>query len=512
MKHPLISIFIPTYNRSALLKKTIESCLAQDIDLYEIVVADDGSNDDTSQVVEGLKGQTEKIVYLRLEKNTKGKLIYSLARQIKSRFIFRIGDDDLLCPNVLSKYAKAALEDKARFVYGDIRLFSKDGTVDRIQQYRDYSDKPHMLLQDLLHGNCFPFPGSMIDVDLYWRHLVRSSYTAFPRTAFPVINDCAGRAIDYLEWILLAGTGHRFKHVGMTTVHYRVHSAQDSNPMYKNGSEESFVARMMLALHPIREIFPNEDWEGNPVLSEARFLLTLGKIMGGVFDSYNALACYKRVLSFTLLPPKAVEEAIIGHVQTAFNMTGDPLAFPPDTPGSLEQKCDELDLTNAKKMIAIYLKLGETTKKILSAAKRLKEQQDLNAAEKLLEKTITNPATRTAPAIRFLSEIYQCQNRSELAYHCAIFAAALGGYAAPYYNYALELVRPMERADELNRMYRRTLIQPVHLMKWRYPDEALFDNDFDLAKKINRQEPKFYLGSAVETLGPVRSLPPMRVD
>lgn len=50
---PVASIIIPTYNRSRLLKYTIDSVLNQSIDprLLQVIVVDDGSSDDTKEVV-----------------------------------------------------------------------------------------------------------------------------------------------------------------------------------------------------------------------------------------------------------------------------------------------------------------------------------------------------------------------------------------------------------------------------------------------------------------------------
>lgn len=50
---PEISIIIPTYNRRELLKKTIESIKNQKIDksIFEIIVVDDGSNDNTYELI-----------------------------------------------------------------------------------------------------------------------------------------------------------------------------------------------------------------------------------------------------------------------------------------------------------------------------------------------------------------------------------------------------------------------------------------------------------------------------
>jgi len=48
---PLLSLIIPTYNRAALLAKTLESVRAQEFTDFELIVVDDGSTDETPAVL-----------------------------------------------------------------------------------------------------------------------------------------------------------------------------------------------------------------------------------------------------------------------------------------------------------------------------------------------------------------------------------------------------------------------------------------------------------------------------
>ncbi len=47
----LFSVVIPTYSRSQLLRATLESVFAQTFTDYEVIVVDDGSTDDTQEMV-----------------------------------------------------------------------------------------------------------------------------------------------------------------------------------------------------------------------------------------------------------------------------------------------------------------------------------------------------------------------------------------------------------------------------------------------------------------------------
>ncbi len=51
MNHPLVSIIIPTYNRAHLIGETLDSVLAQNHTHWECIVVDDGSTDETEQLL-----------------------------------------------------------------------------------------------------------------------------------------------------------------------------------------------------------------------------------------------------------------------------------------------------------------------------------------------------------------------------------------------------------------------------------------------------------------------------
>lgn len=67
-KQPLVSIIIPTYNRAHLIAETLNSVMAQTYTNWECILVDDGSTDNTSEVVYGyLKKDTRFKYHIRPE-------------------------------------------------------------------------------------------------------------------------------------------------------------------------------------------------------------------------------------------------------------------------------------------------------------------------------------------------------------------------------------------------------------------------------------------------------------
>ena len=60
---PLVSVITPTYNNARFIGRTIDSLLAQTYPKWEMIVVDDGSTDNTADVVQ--RYPDPRITYLR---------------------------------------------------------------------------------------------------------------------------------------------------------------------------------------------------------------------------------------------------------------------------------------------------------------------------------------------------------------------------------------------------------------------------------------------------------------
>lgn len=99
--NPVVSIILPTYNRARFLPRCIRSVLAQTFEDFELLIIDDASTDETSEVV--AKFQDPRIRYHRLETNQRQCRARNIAIQMaEGEFIAFQDSDDLWLPERLS--------------------------------------------------------------------------------------------------------------------------------------------------------------------------------------------------------------------------------------------------------------------------------------------------------------------------------------------------------------------------------------------------------------------------
>lgn len=100
--NPLISICIPTYNRSNYLPQTIRSVLDQTYKNFELIIINDGSADETEDVVKSFSDK--RIRYIKNEKNIGYiKTMNKGTKLASGDWIMHLSDDDLMLPTMLEE-------------------------------------------------------------------------------------------------------------------------------------------------------------------------------------------------------------------------------------------------------------------------------------------------------------------------------------------------------------------------------------------------------------------------
>ena len=102
-----VSVIIPTYNRAHLIGKAIQSVLNQTYQDFEVIVVDDGSTDNTEEVIKEFQKKDKRIKYIKHEKN-KGypKALNTGIKAAKGEYIAFQDDDDEWLTEKLEKQMK----------------------------------------------------------------------------------------------------------------------------------------------------------------------------------------------------------------------------------------------------------------------------------------------------------------------------------------------------------------------------------------------------------------------
>jgi len=91
----LISVVIPTHNRSKLLMRAIDSALNQTYNNIEIIVVSDGSTDDTDLVMELINAQNENLKYIPYHPGKGGNYARNIGvKAAEGEFVAFLDDDD----------------------------------------------------------------------------------------------------------------------------------------------------------------------------------------------------------------------------------------------------------------------------------------------------------------------------------------------------------------------------------------------------------------------------------
>lgn len=107
-KDPFISIVVPTYNRASLIADTLRSLQEQTADNYQIIVVDDGSTDNTAEVVKPFLKDT-KITYHQKKNAERGAARNFGVSLAKGDYVNFFDSDDLALPNHIAEATRAVL-------------------------------------------------------------------------------------------------------------------------------------------------------------------------------------------------------------------------------------------------------------------------------------------------------------------------------------------------------------------------------------------------------------------
>jgi len=162
---PLVSVIVTTYNRADLLCETLDSILSQTYENFELIVVDDGSTDNTEEVVK--RHSAGRINYIKTE-NWGGP---ARPRNIgiekaTGEYIAFCDDDDIWLPKKLEKQINYIVNSNYGMIFTMQKQFGATSIFSNYFGIGPLPFKKDTSANALLQVNCIPTSSVIIKKDL----------------------------------------------------------------------------------------------------------------------------------------------------------------------------------------------------------------------------------------------------------------------------------------------------------------------------------------------------------
>ena len=174
MGNPRVSIGIPSYNHEKYISQTIDSILNQTFQDFEIIITDDGSSDNTVDVIKSFSDNRIKLFVF--EKNQGAcKALNNCIINSKGEYFANISSDDVWEPDKLEKQVKFLDENPLiPAVFTKVKIIDENGKPFKNKNHF-YSDifeqknrsRSSWLNKFFYQGNCVCHPSLLIKKDVY---------------------------------------------------------------------------------------------------------------------------------------------------------------------------------------------------------------------------------------------------------------------------------------------------------------------------------------------------------
>jgi teichuronic acid biosynthesis glycosyltransferase TuaG len=154
---PEVSVIIPAYNAAHYLAEAVDSVLRQSFQDFEILVIDDGSTDDTEEL---MRGYRTKVRYLRQQNSGVAIARNHGIEQSRGRYIAFLDADDTWAAHKLERQLTAMADHKDyRICYSAFTITGPDLTPISVSRSRRQA---HALEDILLRGNVIATPTTVM--------------------------------------------------------------------------------------------------------------------------------------------------------------------------------------------------------------------------------------------------------------------------------------------------------------------------------------------------------------
>ncbi|MDQ3652577.1 MAG: glycosyltransferase [Acidobacteriota bacterium] len=290
MLRPAISVVIPTFNRATLALQTVQSVFAQTFSHYEVIVVDDGSTDNTKEMLASFGGATNFRYHYQPNsgRSSARNQGFTLAQ---GDFILFLDSDDLLFPDALAQLYAAAQSSAAGMIVGQVQFANEQlEKLWLLKPSQVTCREGGLTYPSLITGRYFLLPGAVL-----LRRECLQKVGGFDRTLEP----CE----DY-DFYLRVALACELTCIEGKVLLYRMHGGNtDMTEIYEGGLE---VARRHLRLLAESESIPASLRR----VSRANWMLRVADNNYNLRRNPEALKHYLRAL---MLQPALVFDLRIGR-------------------------------------------------------------------------------------------------------------------------------------------------------------------------------------------------------
>jgi glycosyltransferase involved in cell wall biosynthesis len=156
---PLVSVVIATYNMAQYLPEAIDSVLAQTWKNLELIVVDDGSTDNTAEVMEPFKSDP-RVRYFPTENQGQPRAKNHGLNEAKGGFIAFCDADDLWSPKKLAIQMPFFQDSQVGVVYSEVSYIDQNGAP--LEKDIPYDRHSGQVTEQLVVKNFVPFGTAVI--------------------------------------------------------------------------------------------------------------------------------------------------------------------------------------------------------------------------------------------------------------------------------------------------------------------------------------------------------------
>jgi glycosyltransferase involved in cell wall biosynthesis len=249
---PLISVIIPCYNYASYLPDSIGSIMNQSYQNWECLIIDDGSTDNSKEIVQQFSAKDSRIKYfLQINSGPTVARNYGLTLA-KGQFIQFLDADDLIESRKLETQIAIFKQGDYDIVYGDVKYFAMSN-LSKLYDSEDLKSGPWM---KQLSGN-----GDAIILELLKGNIMETSSPLVRKVLFDQLGKMNEELLFNEDWELWArfaigNARFKFDNTETTKVLRRVHDSYSKNvfKMYSYGLKVSLILNQSVHGRKYRKI------------------------------------------------------------------------------------------------------------------------------------------------------------------------------------------------------------------------------------------------------------------